>query len=237
MTLLPPDGRLLIIAIDHGLYSWPNPGLEDRAAVIETSAAHGADAMIVSYGTLRDFGHLLGSTKAILKLDLTRLSIGAYQDAPYRLAWTVDDAQRIGAAAVLTYVQVGSPSELDDLEAAGKIAAAADRAGIPYVCEIMPVGAPTPAAIAACVRAGAELGAHIIKTTIPIPSSGLSLACGHGVPVILAGGDLTGDRESLFETVESCLAYGANGVAFGRNAWGANDLAGTVQRLHRMIHP
>ena len=32
MTLLEEDGRLLIIALDHGLYSWPNPGLEDRRA-------------------------------------------------------------------------------------------------------------------------------------------------------------------------------------------------------------
>ena len=236
MTLLEEDGRLLIIALDHGLYSWPNPGLEDRRAVIEASVAGGADALIASYGTIRDLRDAFGSAKPILKLDTTVLSIGSYQDAPYRLAWTVEDAQRLGAAAVLTYVQVGSPNELDDLQAAGRIAAEADRAGLPYVCEIMPVGDATPAAIAACVRAGAELGAHLVKTTIPIPASGLDECHAQGVPIVLAGGDLSGNQDALFATVEDCLAHGASGVAFGRNAWGSGDLIGTVRRLHGLIH-
>lgn len=237
MTLLSPDGRLLIIALDHGLYSWPNPGLEDRHAVIETAVTEGADALIASYGTLRDLRTAFGEAKAILKLDTTTLSVGSYQDAPYRLAWTVDDALRLGASAVLTYVQVGSPNELDDLQAAGQVAAAADRAGIPYVCEIMPVGEATPDAIAACVRAGAELGAHVVKTTIPVPADGLELCREQGVPIVLAGGDLAGDREGLYATVATCLAHGAAGVAFGRNAWGSGDLAGTVRRLREIVHP
>jgi len=236
MNLLAPDGRLLIIALDHGLYSWPNPGLEDRREVIETAVREGADALIVSYGSLRDLRSAFGDARPILKLDTTILSVGAYQDAPYRLAWTVDDALRLGAAAVLTYVQVGSPNELDDLQAAGQVAAAADRAGIPYVCEIMPVGEATPDAIAACVRAGAELGAHVVKTTIPVPAEGLALCRDQGVPIVLAGGDLAGDREQLFATVGDCLAHGAAGVAFGRNAWGSGDLAGTVRRLRAVVH-
>ncbi len=236
-TLLAPDGRLLVVAIDHALYSWPHPGLRDRQTLIEQVVADGADALIVSYGTLRDHRAALGPAKAILKLDLTTLSVGAYRDAPYRLAWTIDDAQRLGAAAVLTYVQVGAPYELDDLHAAATVAAAADRAGLPYVCEIMPIASVEPVAIAAATRAGAELGAHVVKTSLPDPAPGLAESCCHGVPVIVAGGDLAADREALFGAVETCLAAGAAGVAFGRNVWASDDPGATVRRLAALVHP
>jgi DhnA family fructose-bisphosphate aldolase class Ia len=235
--LLAPDGRLLVVAIDHALYSWPHPGLVDRAGLIATVVEAGADALIVSYGTLRDHAGELAGARSILKLDLTTLSVGPYEDAPYRLAWTVDDALRLGATAVLTYVQVGAACELDDLQAAATVANAADRAGIPYVCEIMPVGTAAPVAIAAAVRAGAELGAHVVKTSLPNPPAGLAEACAHGTPVIVAGGDLTADREALFAAVGTCLEQGAAGVAFGRNVWGADDPAATVRRLASLVHP
>ncbi len=54
-------------------------------------------------------------------------------------AWTVDDAVRLGVKAVMTYIQLGAPFELEALRAAARIAADCDRAGIDYVCEIMPV--------------------------------------------------------------------------------------------------
>jgi DhnA family fructose-bisphosphate aldolase class Ia len=235
--LVAADGRLLVVAIDHPLYSWPHPGLVDRPALIETVVDAGADALIVSYGTLRDHRSALRGAMPILKLDLTTLSVGPYRDAPYRLAWTIEDALRLGAAAVLTYVQVGASYELDDLHAAAIIASAADRAGIPYVCEIMPIDSVEPVAIAACVRAGAELGAHLIKTSLPDPPAGLADSCTHGVPVIVAGGDLAADREALYDAVATCLANGAAGVAFGRNVWASDDPEGTVRRLAALVHP
>ena len=234
--LIGSDGRLLVVALDHGLYSWPNGGLEDRRAVIESAVAAGADALIVSYGTLRDHRSAFGAARPILKLDLTTISIGPYHDAPYRLAWTVDDAVRLGAAAVLTYVQVGAPYELDDLHAAAPVAASADRAGIAYVCEIMPIDSVAPEAISAATRTGAELGAHVVKTSFPDPPAGVAAACAHGTPVILAGGDLAPDRDALFGAVEACIGHGAAGVAFGRNAWGSDDPGATVRRLRGIVH-
>lgn len=235
--LLSADGRLVVVAIDHSLYSWPHAGLADRASLIESVVTAGTDALIVSYGTLRDHAAALRPARTILKLDLTTLSIGPYRDAPYRLAWAIDDALRLGADAVLTYVQVGADYELDDLHAAATVASAADRAGIPYVCEIMPIDSIEPVAIAAAARAGAELGAHVVKTSLPDPPAGLAEACAHGTPVIVAGGDLAADREGLYDAVAECLASGAAGVAFGRNVWGSDDPGETVRRLVALVHP
>jgi DhnA family fructose-bisphosphate aldolase class Ia len=241
-ALLGDDGRLLVVAVDHPLYSWPCAGLEDRDLLLRTAAKAGADAFILSYGTLRDHREALGSAKPILKLDLTTVTVGgSYPVTEYALAYTLEDARRLEAAGVLTFVQLGAPFELEALRSAARVAAAADRAGLPYVCEIMPVGPryadpAAPVAIAAAARTGAELGAHIVKTTMPAPIAALGDVVGCGAPVILAGGDLTADRDSLLGAVTEAIAAGAAGVAHGRNVWGSPDPAAAVAALRDVVH-
>ena len=135
-----PHRRWVVVAIDHPLYSWPCRGLESERSIIRTAAAAGADAIIASYGTIRDHRDDFGAAQPILKLDLTTVSLhGAYPSSEFVQAWTVDDARRIGVEMVLTYVQLGAPFELEALRMAGRAAADADAAGLTYVCEIMPV--------------------------------------------------------------------------------------------------
>jgi len=233
--------RTVVVAVDHPLYSWPAAGLEDRRGLLETVVSAGADAVIATYGTLRDCSDALAGCTKIMKLDLATLSVGAYRDSEFRLGWTVDDAVRLGADAVLTYVQLGTDGELDALVDAAHVAAAADRAGVSYVCEIMPVESAVypdpfqPDAIAAAARTAAELGAHVVKTSMPTPPEAVSLATTCDVPVIIAGGELTTDREGLLRQVETAVGAGAVGVAFGRNVWGSTDPAGMVRALRAAV--
>ena len=233
-TPLAADGRGVIVAVDHPLYSWPCHGLEDRDALLGAVVSAGADAVIVSYGTLRDCGAALGHAAPILKLDLTTMTLEGYGTTEYVAAWSVDDALRLGAAAVLTFVQVGAPFELAALQIAGRVAAAADAAGLAYVCEIMPPG-DDPLAIAACCRTAAELGARVVKTSFPQPASAIADAIGCGIPVVLAGGDPRDPARSLADAADAMRA-GAAGVAFGRNVWGASDPAAMVRDLVRIVH-
>ena len=94
-------------------------GLEDREALLRAVVAAGADAVIVSYGTLRDCRDALAGATPILKLDLTTLTLDGYGADRVRGRLDVDDALRLGAGAVLTYVQVGTPFELAALQLAG----------------------------------------------------------------------------------------------------------------------
>lgn len=237
------NGRAVVVAIDHPLYSWPCPGLEDRRSLIGTVAAAGADAIIASYGTIRDLRSTFGGASPILKLDLTTVTLGSsYALTEYVPAWTVEDAVRLGVTTVLTYVQLGAPFELEALRVAGQLAAACDRAGLTYLCEVMPVESErfpdvaAPDAIAASCRAGAELGAHAIKTTMPVPAASIADAVGCGVPVILAGGAIANDRKRLLAEVDAAIEHGAAGVAFGRNVWGSADPAGMVRSLCEIVH-
>jgi DhnA family fructose-bisphosphate aldolase class Ia len=237
-----PTGRGVIVAIDHPMYMWPTRGLEDRRHLISTVAAAGADAVLATYGTIRDFGDAFGSAKKILKLDTKALSIGNYQEGDHVVCWTVDDALRIGADSVLTFVQVGCPDELPALAQAARLAAECDRVGMPYVCEIMPIESASypdayePGAIAACARVAAEMGAHAVKTSIPNPPSAISEAASCGIPIFLAGGDPQPTEEAFLDTIRAAIDAGASGVAVGRNVWASSDPASMVRRLRAIVH-
>lgn len=240
---LADDGRAVIVAIDHPLYSWPCPGLEDREALLGAVTDAGADAVICSYGTLRDLRGAFGDAAPILKLDLTTVSVGGhYPVSEYALAYRVEDALRLEAAAVLTYVQLGAEHELEALRTAAGVAARADELGLRYVCEIMPVEGeayPDPAApvaIAAGARTAAELGAHVVKTTMPGPPEAMADVTACGVPVVLAGGDLDADDSRLHDAVRRAMEAGAAGVAHGRNVWGRPDPGAAVEALGSLVH-
>jgi DhnA family fructose-bisphosphate aldolase class Ia len=237
------DGRCVAVAIDHPLYSWPCHGLEDRGRLIESVVAAGADAIISTYGTIRDLRPSLGKAAAVLKLDLTTLSLGSSYDITEHVpAWTVEDAVRLGAKAVMTYVQLGVPFELEALRAAARIAANCDVAGLVYVCEIMPVESKRfpdpydPVAITAACRTGAELGAHVLKTTIPTPPERIDAAASFGVPILLAGGNVAADKDAYFAGLVEGMRAGARGVAIGRNVWGSPDPGAVVRRLVDIVH-
>jgi DhnA family fructose-bisphosphate aldolase class Ia len=93
-----------------------------------------------------------------------------------------------------------------------------------------------PDAIAAATRTGAELGAHVVKTSMPSPPSAVDQAVAAGVPVVLAGGDPTSDREGFLGAFRAACEAGAAGVAVGRNAWGAPDPGEMVRALVRTVH-
>lgn len=242
-ALLGPDGRIVIVAIDHPLYSWPCPGLEDRDAILRAVAGAGADAVIASYGTIRDHREAFGAAAPIMKLDLTTVALHAeYPVTEYALGWAVEDAVRLRVGAVLTFVQLGTDFELEALRQAAMVGAAADRAGLRFVCEIMPVESARfpdpeePMAIAAATRTGAELGAHLVKTTLPVPAERVADAAAFGVPLVLAGGSVASDRDAFLASIRTAIAQGAAGVAVGRNVWSAPDSAAMVRDLCGVVH-
>jgi DhnA family fructose-bisphosphate aldolase class Ia len=93
-----------------------------------------------------------------------------------------------------------------------------------------------PVAVAAAARSAAEIGAHVVKTSMPTPPEQVALAVTCGLPVVIAGGDPTPDTDALLDRVERAVAAGAAGVAFGRNVWGSPDPAGMVRRLRAAVH-
>ena len=67
--ILKADGRCLTVAMDHGMVQGALHGLQDPARLIASMIDAGADALMVSYGTLKRYGHVLrGRVREIARI-------------------------------------------------------------------------------------------------------------------------------------------------------------------------
>ncbi len=234
-------GRSVIVPMDHGISMGPIAGLEDMAAVIDKIAAGGANAVVLHKGIVRtghrgygrDIGlilHLSGST-----------ALGPDPNSKVLVA-SVEEAIRLGADAVSVHINIGAPNEPEQLQALGTVAEACARWGMPLLAMMYPRGPKVKsehdsAMVAHAARAGAELGADIIKTNYTGDvASFRKVVQGCPVPIIIAGGPkVKTDLDVLKMASESVRAGGA-GVSIGRNVFQHRNPTGMVRALCRIVH-
>jgi len=94
----------------------------------------------------------------------------------------------------------------------------------------------SPQSVGHAVRVAEELGADLIKTNYPgDPEAFRKIVKACSVPVFIAGGEKTGDLNSLKIIKDSVKAGGA-GVCVGRNAFQRDDTKSFVQALCQVVH-
>jgi DhnA family fructose-bisphosphate aldolase class Ia len=64
-----PDGRAVIVALDHGLIDGPCPGFERPGDTIAAVVGGGADGILTSYGIARRFSAELAGVGLIVRSD------------------------------------------------------------------------------------------------------------------------------------------------------------------------
>jgi len=97
---LAADGRTVVVAVDHPLYSWPCVGLQDRASTIRAVVGAGADAIIVALNpawtraewTVRGWPNLDVSNLGALWSDPSTWSWALALTAPDDYAWRISRA-------------------------------------------------------------------------------------------------------------------------------------------------
>jgi class I fructose-bisphosphate aldolase len=244
--LLQSDRRALIVAIDHTLACGVVPGWERPAERLEAVLSGGPDAILTTFGILKQFGPLIRQrARTVLRLDGGQTeyleSWGEYTQ--WESLYSVEDALRLGADAVIVNLFLGGPVELRTTATAARAASACLRWGMPLTVEAMPARTPTspsmsdPARVASAARIGAELGADLIKTyyTASIESfRKVTSAC--PVPVLIAGGEKMDSDRAVLEMVNDALEAGGAGVFFGRNVWQHDRPAQMVRALRALIH-
>ena len=107
------DGRAVIVAFDHGLIDGPIPGLERPGETLRRIVAGGADAVLTSYGVATRFAEELAPVGLIVRLDGGGTKLGTV--GPGAQFYTVEDALRIGADAVVVSAFPGTPQERETL--------------------------------------------------------------------------------------------------------------------------
>jgi DhnA family fructose-bisphosphate aldolase class Ia len=248
-----PHGRALIIAFDHALMLGPIPGTEDPEAMLARFVEGQADGVLISLGMLREHFRPLLAPRApavIARIDWTDVwrRPGASQTGEFRscLVGHVEDALRLGADAVLTYLFVGSGDpaiEAAEVAKNAQISRECERLGVPHVIESMARGKevanPGDAQwIRFHTRMAAELGADLIKTDYPGDEESLrSVVAGCPAPILLAGGPKQFSDEHVLQMIQSIVAAGAAGVIFGRNVFQAEDMNSLLARAGSLLIP
>jgi fructose-bisphosphate aldolase, class I len=245
-SILQADGRVLTVAMDHSMVQGPVRGLERPEQLIEQMIEAGADALLVSYGTLRRFGHLMrGRVQVIARVDGgPSIRTGTWREYDdWRLLYDVEDLAALGADVAIVMHFVGAPVEVDTLQNMATAAAQCQRSGLPLMVEALACPHPNipnifePAAIALAARIAAEYGADIVKTTYSGDvDSFRTVVESATVPLLVLGGERMGDDRSVLELVHGATTAGAAGIVMGRNIWQSSDPARMVRALRAIIH-
>jgi fructose-bisphosphate aldolase/2-amino-3,7-dideoxy-D-threo-hept-6-ulosonate synthase len=148
----------------------------------------------------------------------------------------------MGADAVSVHINLGSETEAEQLEILGCVSERCDFWGMPLVAMMYPRGKNIPnsndvSVVAHAARAGAELGADIIKTNYTgDPESFRKVVDGCPVPVVIAGGPKTETDMEFLQMIEGAMEAGARGVAIGRNVFQHEDPTKMTQAISSIVH-
>jgi DhnA family fructose-bisphosphate aldolase class Ia len=223
------DGRAVVIAIDHGLFDGPIPGME---VLPETAKRINpiVDAVLLAPGMLRHCSDVFAAPKrplAMVRLNWNTVycfGLG-YGKARSVVAYEVEDALREGMDVALVSLTLRTGDEerdAENVEVFTRTTIACHALGIPVVGEYFPTGHTqmSPEQLHEDVLMGSrivcELGADAVKTFHTHEFRAVTSSC--PVPVLGLGAEKLPTQRDALDLAAREVADGAGGVVFGRNA-------------------
>jgi fructose-bisphosphate aldolase/2-amino-3,7-dideoxy-D-threo-hept-6-ulosonate synthase len=234
-------GKCVIVPLDHGASIGPVPGIIDMTQTIDEVSKGGANAVLMHKGMVgtghRGYG---GDIGLIIHLSA---STGLSPHPNHKvLVTSVEKGLKLGADAVSVHVNVGSEREAEMLIKLGTISEICDDWGMPLIAMMYPRGKDikdehAPEVVKIAARAGAELGADIIKTNYTgDPDTFKEVVDGCPVPVVIAGGPKIETEKELLQMVKNSVDVGGAGVAIGRNVFQAKSPLKTTRAISEIVH-
>ncbi len=238
--IISPQGRSLIVPMDHGMSVGAMDGLRDAGAAAAQVSAGGADAVVVHKGLVPAVYPRLRSSSALIVHTSASTNLGAHANDKVAVC-TVPEAVRLAADGVSTHINAGVDTEPRQLADTAEIAREAELWGVPLLVMVYVRSSPQdeydPDKLGHAVRMAAELGADLVKCHYTgDPDSFRRVVAGCPAPLLIAGGAAHGDVRRLFTMVEQALAAGAAGISMGRNVFGAADPTALTRQLANIIH-
>src|SRR5512135_1325669 len=230
--IIKPDGRTVMLAVDHGYFLGPTSGLEDAGRTIAPLLPY-ADALMPTRGVLRSSVDASSETPIVLRVSGGNSILSELSNEGITVA--MEDAVRLNVSAVALSIYVGSPNERQTLLNLTRLVDEGHRYGIP-VLAVTAVGkdmARDARYLALCCRIAAELGAHIVKTYYCEGFERLVKTC--PVPLVMAGGKKLPELEAL-ELTYNAIRRGAAGVDMGRNIFQSEDPVAMIQAVRSVVH-
>jgi class I fructose-bisphosphate aldolase len=221
------DRAALIVPIDHGLVWGRVPALEAPVQVLRRFLPEDITGFMVSTGIVKatevDLAKAPGMAR-VLAIDAF-WPTGAPETGTGSIVASVEDAVRMGVDCVKLLLpwNVNDAEKVLYCQRIGQVVSEASKWHIPVMVEPVFLNSPrTPEIIEReleVARVGYDLGADIIKITFPGPDATAKLVAELDIPIVVAGGPLSGDVKSTLKDVEDAIAAGAQGVVVGRKVW------------------
>jgi DhnA family fructose-bisphosphate aldolase class Ia len=236
-----PDGRVLMVAMDHAAIGGPMQYLKDPEEAIGAVVEGVPDSLLLTRGMLRHgWKAIPPEVGLILRISGGFTILEGAQEFRDRIISTVEDALRWGIDGVAVTLKFGHELEGEFIQAVSKVADACDRWEVPLLIEAMVAlrgssGLAEDEALAVAARSAAELGADMVKIKYPSKGGNLvEVAEGCPVPVLVLGGEKAEDEEVL-DMIAKAVDDGAFGVTMGRNVWQREDPAEFMAKIHSLL--
>jgi putative autoinducer-2 (AI-2) aldolase len=229
----PASGRTVMLAIDHGYFQGPTSGLE-RVDVGIVPLLPWANALMLTRGILRST-----IPPSFTKGVVLRASGGPSilkELSNEQLAVDVEDAARLGVAAMAVQVFVGGEFETQSIHNMTRLVDAGLRFGIPTL-GVTAVGknmTRDARYFRLATRMCAELGAHFVKTYY-VEQGFETVTASCPVPIVMAGGKKLPELEALTMAWRA-VSEGAAGVDMGRNIFQCEAPAAMIQAVGAVVH-
>jgi len=222
----------VMFAIDHGYFMGPTTGLENPRETI-VPLLHHADSLMLSRGILQNSIPKHTNIPIVLRVSSGN-SILNEDMSNEKLCVSIEDAIRLNASAVAFSIYIGSRHEHQTIVEFSKLVNVAHRYGIP-VLAVTAVGKDMNRDLrylSLASRIAVELGADIVKTYYCKGFEKLVEAC--PVPVVVAGGKRTSEREALI-LASNAIESGAAGVDMGRNIFQAASPREMIKSIRAVV--
>lgn len=233
-----PNGRTLIVAMEHTVIFGPGKGLERPGETIARVIAGGADAVMTSFGIASHFARELIPVGLILRADGAATRLG--QDVPAPVWFGVEEALRLGADALCISAYPGDHKEQATFDNLASVAREAHVWGLALQAEMVPGGMGsgpefrTAENVALAARAGLELGADWVKVPFVQNFEEVTDVCFK--PVVIMGGAQRGSEFEFLSEIRTAMDGGAAGGTIGRNIFEADEPEAMTAAIAAIIH-
>lgn len=233
-----PNGRTLIVAMEHTVIFGPGKGLERPGETIAKVVAGGADAIMTSFGIASHFARELVPVGLILRSDGATTKLG--QDVPAPIWFGVEEALRLGADALCISAYPGDHKEQATFDNLASVAREAHAWGLALQAEMVPGGMGsgpgyrTADNVALAARVGIELGADWVKVPYTPNFEQVTGVCFK--PVVIMGGAQRGTEFEFLSEIRAAMDAGAAGGTIGRNIFESADPEAMTAAIAAIIH-
>jgi len=236
--------KAMFLAYDQGMEHGPtdfNDKNVDPEYIIRIAKKGKFTGLIFQKGIAEKYIDSIRKSKVPLIVKLNGKTNLIKSEPVSRQLCSVDEAIRLGAAAVGYTIYIGSEFEKEMLTEFEKIQREAHKKGLPVIAWIYPRGKGIKGKrkkdlMAYATRVGLEIGADIVKVQSTGKKNDVEWAVESAgkCRIVLAGGKKINEKELLRE-IKEAMAVGITGIAIGRNVWQSKNPLKVAEELQKVI--